>query len=149
MAAIAALSGTARHGSCTRSASRGASGDAPEYRLEREFEDVAAVVDAVPLASGEQVDVYGHRTGIVVFGAATLAVNIRRLVLNEGWPVPDPSIYALPADVVTRMDELLAVGDRDSVIEALFRSVEEVSDEDMAALRSAPSWPGRLAAGHT
>jgi hypothetical protein len=47
------------------------------------------------------------------------------------------------------MDELLAVGDRDSGVEALFRSVEEVSDEEMAALRSAPSWPGRLAAGHT
>jgi pimeloyl-ACP methyl ester carboxylesterase len=39
---------------------RGASGDAPEYRLEREYEDVAAVVDAVAAASGEQVDVYGH-----------------------------------------------------------------------------------------
>jgi pimeloyl-ACP methyl ester carboxylesterase len=27
--------------------------------------------------------------------------------------------------------------------------VEEISDEDMAALRSAPSWPGRVAAAHT
>ena len=52
---------------------------------------------------------------------------------------PGPFIYALPAAVVTRMDKLLAEGDRDGVVEALFRSVEEISDEDMVALRSAPS----------
>jgi pimeloyl-ACP methyl ester carboxylesterase len=111
---------------------RGASSDAPEYSLEREYQDVAAVVDAVAAASGNQVEVYGHsHGGIVAFGAATLTANIGKLVLYEGWPVPDPSIYALPADTVTRMDELLAVGDRDGVVEALFRSVEEMSDEDM------------------
>lgn len=129
---------------------RGASGDAPEYRLEREYEDVAAVADAIAATFGQRVDVYGHsHGGIVAFGAATLTANIRRLVLYEGWPVPDPSIYALPADVLRRMDKMLAAGDRDGVVEALFRSVEEMSDEDMAVLRSAPSWPGRVAAAHT
>jgi pimeloyl-ACP methyl ester carboxylesterase len=129
---------------------RGASGDASKYSLEREYEDVAAVVDAVAAASGEQVDVYGHsHGGIVAFGAATLTENIRRLILYEGWPVPDPSIYALPAEVVRRMDTLLAEGNRDGAVEALFRSVEGVSDEDMAALRRAPSWPGRVAAANT
>jgi pimeloyl-ACP methyl ester carboxylesterase len=128
---------------------RGASGDAPGYSLEREYEDVAAVVNAAAV-SGHPVDVYGHsHGGIVAFGAAALTTNVRKLVLYEGWPVPDPSIYALPAGVVTRMNKLLAEGDRDGVVEALFRSVEEISDEDMAALRSAPSWPGRVAAAHT
>jgi pimeloyl-ACP methyl ester carboxylesterase len=36
---------------------RGAGGDAPRYRLEREYEDVAAVVDAVAAASGARVDI--------------------------------------------------------------------------------------------
>jgi pimeloyl-ACP methyl ester carboxylesterase len=129
---------------------RGASGDGPEYRLEREYEDVAAVVDAIAVASGEHVDVYGHsHGGFVAFGAATLTQNIRKLVLYEGWPLPDPSIYALPADAMRRMDQLLAAGDRDGVVETLFRSIQVVSDEDMAALRSAPSWTGRVAAAHT
>ncbi len=48
-----------------------------------------------------------------------------------------------------RMNQLLAEGDRDGAVEALFRAVEDVSDEDMAALRSAPSWRGRIAAAHT
>jgi len=129
---------------------RGASGDVGEYRLQREYEDVAAVVDAIAAERGEPVAVYGHsHGGIVAFGAATLTPNIRKLVLYEGWPVPDPAIYALPAVVMTRMDQLLGAGDRDGVIEALFRAVEDVSDEDMAALRAAPSWAGRVAAAHT
>jgi pimeloyl-ACP methyl ester carboxylesterase len=70
---------------------RGASGDAPEYRLEREYQDVAAVVDTVAPAAGQPVSVYGHsHGGIVAFGAAAMTTNVRRLVLYEGWPVPDP-----------------------------------------------------------
>jgi hypothetical protein len=89
------------------------------------------------------VDVYGHsHGGIVAFGAATLTANTRKLALYEGWPVPDPSIYALPADVVGRMDKLLA----DGVAETLFRSIEDMSDDGMVALRSAPS---RLSATHS
>jgi pimeloyl-ACP methyl ester carboxylesterase len=129
---------------------RGASGDASEYRLEREYEDVAAVVDAVAEASGDRVAVYGHsHGGIVAFGAAALTANLRRLVLYEGWPVPDPSIYALPAQVIEEMTRLLRAGDLDGVVESIFRAVEDVSDEDMAAIRSAPSWSGRIAAAHT
>jgi pimeloyl-ACP methyl ester carboxylesterase len=50
--------------------------------------------------------------------------------------------------VEERMDELLAADDRDGVVEAPFRSMD-MSDEDLTALRSAPSWPGRVAAAHT
>jgi pimeloyl-ACP methyl ester carboxylesterase len=39
---------------------RGASGDSPHYALEREFEDVAAVVDAVADESGAPVNMYSH-----------------------------------------------------------------------------------------
>lgn len=129
---------------------RGGSGDGGPYGLEREYEDVAAVIEAVAAVFGQPVDVYGHSHGaIVAFGAATLTRNLRKLVLYEGWPVPDPSIYALPVEVMNRINRLLAEGDPDGVVEALFRAVEDVSDEDMAALRSAPSWPGRVAAAHT
>ena len=66
-------------------------GDAPEYRLERECQDVAAVVDTVAPAAGQRVSVYGQsHGGIVAFGAAAMTTNVRRLVLYEGWPVPDP-----------------------------------------------------------
>lgn len=129
---------------------RGGSGDAEEYTLEREYEDVAAVVDAVAEASGSAVDVYGHSHGrICAFGGATLTSNIRKLVLYEGWVVSNPEVYALPADLEERMDALLASGELDAVVETLFRELESMSEEDLSALRSAPSWPGRVAAAPT
>ncbi len=129
---------------------RGASGDAPDYELAREYEDVAAVVDAVAGASGSLVDVYGHsHGGFCAFGAATLTANIHKLVLYEGWPVPNPTVFALPAEVEERMDALLAEGDRDAVVETIFRHYELMSEDDLAAFRAAPSWLGRVAAAHT
>jgi pimeloyl-ACP methyl ester carboxylesterase len=129
---------------------RGASGDGPDYNLGREAEDVAAVVDAVAAATGSQVDVYGHsHGGLCAFGGATLTSNIGKLVLYEGWPIPNPAVWALPPEVEQRLDALLAAGDRDGVVEALFRHFELMSDEDMDAFKAAPSWSGRVAAAHT
>jgi pimeloyl-ACP methyl ester carboxylesterase len=47
------------------------------------------------------------------------------------------------------MDALLASGELDAVVETLFRELESMSEEDLSALRSAPSWPGRVAAAPT
>ncbi len=126
---------------------RGASGDAPDYDIAREFEDVAAVVGAVAETSGSSVDVYGHSYGrFVVFGAATLTSNIGKLVLYEGWPVPEPSVFALRAGVEEKLNALLAEGEREALLETVMREVVMLSDEELEALRSMPSWPGRVAA---
>lgn len=53
----------------------GDSGDAEHYAIEREFEDVAAVVDAI----GTEVNLLGHSFGgSCVLGASLLTSNIRR-----------------------------------------------------------------------
>lgn len=50
---------------------RGASGEAAEYALEREFEDVAAVIGAIAEDAGSPVHVYGNSYGgLCAFGAA-------------------------------------------------------------------------------
>jgi pimeloyl-ACP methyl ester carboxylesterase len=129
---------------------RGASGDAPSYHVEREYEDVAAVVDAVAAVSGSQVDVYGHSMGgFIAFGAALRTSNIRRLVLYEGWPPTNPQMFAYPPGLGDRLDTLLAAGDLEGVLETYFRHLLTMSDEQFSALRSQPSWQGRLAAAHT
>jgi len=113
MAAPAPVPRTAPRGTCNRPARPRCQRDASEYHLEREYEDIAAVVDAAAAAGGQRVDVYGHsHGGIVAFGAAALTANVRKLVVYEGWPLPDPSMYALPAGVMKQMDQLLAEGDR-------------------------------------
>jgi pimeloyl-ACP methyl ester carboxylesterase len=129
---------------------RGASGDAPVYDLAREFEDVVAVVDAAAEASGTPVDLYGHSFGgLCAFGGATLTANIGRLVLYEGWPPVDPGARGLPPGVGERLDALLAEGDRDAVVETLFREVVRMPEAELTALRAQPAWPARVAAAHT
>lgn len=128
---------------------RGASGDGRDYALEREFEDVAAVVDHVAASSGSKVDVYGHSSGgSYSFGAATLTPNIGRLVLYEGWPSADPRPM-VPASFIDPLDGMLAEGDPEGVVEALMRDVVHMSEDDLAAYRSLPAWPQRVAAAHT
>jgi pimeloyl-ACP methyl ester carboxylesterase len=129
---------------------RGASGDAPDYRLAREFEDVAAVVDAVAAASGSPVDLLGHSFGgLCSFGAATLTANVRRLVLYEGWPSPDPGLRALPAALQERLNAQLTAGDREGVLETFFRQVVKMPDAEFAVYRALPAWRARIAAAPT
>ena len=129
---------------------RGGSGDAPGYDLAREFEDVAAMVDAVAESSGSAVDLYGHSFGgLCAYGAATLTASVRRLVLYEGWPPVDPASRELPAAVGERLDALLAEGDHDAVVETMFREVVRMPEAELAALRAQPAWPARVAAAPT
>ncbi len=61
---------------------RGMSGDGPCCTHGREFEDVAAVADAL----GPGVDLFGHPYGCVVaLEGALLTTNLRRLILYEPW----------------------------------------------------------------
>jgi pimeloyl-ACP methyl ester carboxylesterase len=129
---------------------RGASGDAPGYAIERELEDVAAVVDAVAEASGSATDLYGHSFGgLCAFGGATLSAGIGRLVLYEGWPPADARARELPPGVGGRLDALLAEGDRDAVVETMFREVVLMPEAEITALRAQPAWPARVAAAPT
>ena len=69
---------------------RGASGDTAPYSIEREFEDVAAVADALAAEDrASPVDVVGHSYGgRCALGAALLTDAIRRVVSYEGAPTP-------------------------------------------------------------
>ncbi|MCC5988949.1 MAG: alpha/beta hydrolase [Pararhodobacter sp.] len=129
---------------------RGASGDSPAYALAREYEDVAAVIDNIAERSGERVNVYANSFGgLCAFGAAALTPALDRLASNEGWPVPEPDLLGPPAGFLERAQKLLDEGGNEAVIEAVFRDVVGVSDDDIAALRKQPSWPARVAAAHT
>jgi pimeloyl-ACP methyl ester carboxylesterase len=129
---------------------RGASGDHPDYALEREYEDAAAVIDAVAEASGGPVPVYGHSYGgICAFGAAGLTENIERLALYEGWPPVHPEAFAPPPGCLGRIEALLAEGNRDAALETVLRQVARISDEEIRRYREQPSWGARLEAAET
>ncbi len=127
---------------------RGASGDGPDYAPQREFEDIAAVIDAVAKDSGADVDVYGISNGATfALGAATLTASIRRLALYEPG-IADADDLVTPA-LEARMDALLADGDNEGLVETFFREALGLGADDITSMRAQPSWPARVAVAHT
>ena len=129
---------------------RGASGDTAGYAIEREFEDLAAVVDAVAAESGGPVDVVGHSYGgRIGLGAALLTGNLRRLVVYEGAPPPSSGRGYQDDGTLARIEDLVAAGDRDEALATFMGEIVGMPDADLAAFRSDPIWPRRAAAVET
>ncbi len=129
---------------------RAGSGDGPDYSLAMEYADVAAVVDAAAAAAGSPVDLLGHSYGgNVAFGAATLTTNIRKLVLYEGWPVPDIAHRTMSPEVLGHLESLLAQGRSEQMLETFYRDIVMMSEEEISGIKAAPTWPARVAAACT
>lgn len=110
----------------------GWSGDAPEYELEREFEDVAAVVDAVD----RSVALLGHSGGALLsLEAARRTDNLDGLVLYE-----PPIFDVIPETALAEMQELVDDGENERMIEFFLREVAQSTPEEIAAQRTAPYW---------
>jgi pimeloyl-ACP methyl ester carboxylesterase len=120
---------------------RGQSGDAPEYAIEREAEDVAAVVDSIPAP----VALLGHSYGaICALEGALRTDNLRTLLLYE-----PPLGLPFPPGLIGRIEAALAAGDRDRVIETMMAEVVGLSPAELSALRASRSWAALVATAHT
>jgi pimeloyl-ACP methyl ester carboxylesterase len=128
---------------------RGASGDGPAYAIEREFEDLAAVADAIAAEAGGPVDVVGHSYGgRCALGAALRTEALRRVVSYEGAPTPAGASYH-PAGIEQRLRERLAADDHDGALAAFMTEIVGMGPDDLAAFRANPIWPVRAAAAGT
>jgi pimeloyl-ACP methyl ester carboxylesterase len=123
---------------------RGGSGDAPAYELQREAEDLAAVVDTIA-DGGEAVNLLGHSYGaLCALEAALLTPNLRRLILYEGVPLRGADNYR-PGQI-DRLEALLAAGDVEGMLVAMFRELLEMPAAEFEQLRSVrEAWAVRLA----
>jgi pimeloyl-ACP methyl ester carboxylesterase len=128
---------------------RGASGDAPVYAIEREFEDVAAVAETIAAERGGPVDVFGHSYGgRIALGAALGTLDIRRVVCYEGAPPPPTDTYH-PTGLEARLRERLARGDRAGALDTFMAEVVGMTQADLDRFRADPVWPLRVAAAPT
>ncbi len=124
---------------------RGESGDAAAYAIEREFEDVAAAVDAI----GGSVHLFGHSYGAVcALEASLLTGRIDRLILYEP-PIPASDTRADDNKVLEDMQALLAAGDREGVLTMFMTEMVRMPRQDMELSKSMPAWPARVATAHT
>ena len=121
---------------------RGGSGDAESYALEREFEDVAAVVDSI----GEPVNLLGHSYGALCsLGAAPLTRNLRTLALYEP-PIAVRGHAILSAETLSQLQALVADGENEEALIFFFREVARMAPKQIEVLRMAPNWPARVEA---
>ena len=134
---------------------RGASGDGPPdepYVIEREYDDLVAVAEAVAAAAGGPVDVVGHSYGgRIALGAALRSAAIRRVVCYEGAPSADvgPGYQDADAGTLRRVEALVAAGDRDEALATFMREIVGMPADELAAFRANPIWPRRAAAVDT
>jgi pimeloyl-ACP methyl ester carboxylesterase len=123
---------------------RGLSGDGDAYAIEREFEDIAAVVDAIE----GPVNLLGHSYGALCsLEAATRTSNIGKLVLYEP-PIP-VGVQIVPDEVLARIDALVEADERDTALRTFFTEVVQMTVAELEMVSSLPSWRARVAAAHT
>jgi pimeloyl-ACP methyl ester carboxylesterase len=126
---------------------RGDSGDTAPYAVEREVEDI----DAVITAAGGSACVYGTSSGaaLALEAARELPTRITKLALWEPPYIPDNSRPRPPADTAAIYTELVAAGRRGDAAEYFMAQVVGMPPEFVAQARNAPWWPAQEALAHT
>jgi pimeloyl-ACP methyl ester carboxylesterase len=124
---------------------RGPSGDTPPYAIEREIEDIAAVIEA---ARGE-AGIYGSSSGAVLaMAAAEAGLPISKLAMWEPPFMPE-GMPAPPDDQVEQYERMVAEGRRGDAVEYFMSKVVRLPPEFVAGARSQPWWDATEALAHT
>ena len=125
---------------------RGDSGDTAPYAVEREVEDI----DALITEAGGSAFVFGHSSGAVLGleAARLLPGKIEKLALYEPPFIIDDSRPPAPEDYAARLTELASSGRRGEAVEYFMTEVG-TPPAMVAQMRQSPMWPGLEALAHT
>jgi pimeloyl-ACP methyl ester carboxylesterase len=124
---------------------RGDSGDTPPYAIQREIEDL----DALITKAGGAVAIFGNSSGAVLaLHAAAAGLPVTKLALWEPPFMVDPDAPRRQQEYVGELTELLDAGRRGDAM-ALFMKTIGLPEEMIAGMRNAPMWPGMEAIAHT
>jgi len=124
---------------------RGASGDTPPYAVEREVEDIDALIQE----AGGSASVLGLSSGAALaLEAAAHGLPIRRLALYEPPYMVDQGGRRPPADFEAQLKDLIASGHRGDAVR-LFMKIVGVPAIFVSLMRFFPMWPRLEAVAHT
>lgn len=124
---------------------RGSSGDTAPYAVEREIEDLAAVL----AEAGGRACVYGMSSGAALaLEAVAAGLPVDRLAVYEPPYDLDQASRAAAAPDRALLRELVAAGDRAGALR-LFLTGVGVPPGTLEQMRRAPMWPGLEALAHT
>ena len=125
---------------------RGASGDTAPYAIEREVEDLDALIDL----DGGEASVFGYSSGAALaLKAAAAGSAITKLALYDLPPVVDDGLPRDPVDHAAGLADLVAKGNRGDAVEYFQSKLVGIPDEIVAQLRHAPFRPALEAMAHT
>lgn len=124
---------------------RGDSGDTQPYSIEREIEDL----DAVIASAGGAAAVFGNSSGAVLaLRAAAAGVSVTQLALWEPPFMSDPDAPHRQEAYRAKLTELLDA-DRNGDAMSLFLKSIGTPEEMVAGMRHAPMWSGMEAIAPT
>jgi pimeloyl-ACP methyl ester carboxylesterase len=121
---------------------RGDSTDAGSYALEREFDDVVAVLRE----AGPDALLFGHSYGgLVAAGAAARLARVPRLAIYEA---PMGGVLA-DEGWTGRFEHNVEAGERGLAVREFMSDVGGYTDEEIDAMEGTPAWQARLDASPT
>jgi pimeloyl-ACP methyl ester carboxylesterase len=120
---------------------RGASEDGGSPGVDREVEDLAAVVDDL----GRPPAIYGHSSGAgLALRAVAAGVSATHLVLHEApFNVDDPDAERVTQEYRRQLDRLLDDQRDEDAVELFLRTVG-APDDLVDEMRREPWWPGMV-----
>ena len=125
---------------------RGESTDTAPYAIEREIEDIAALIED----AGAPAIVFGWSSGaLLALDAAAAGLPISALALFEPPVVVDASRPPLPTDYVEQLDTYVAAGRRDAAAELFMTAAAGMPPEFVAGMRQSPYWAPVEEVAHT
>lgn len=125
---------------------RGDSGDAAPYAIEREIDDLRAVIEAI----GGRASVWGWSSGAILTARAVAAgAPIDQLALYEPPFLVDDSREAPPGDLHARLIELVAADRRSDAIKLFFVKGMGMPAFVANVMRLLPLWRRLKRVAHT
>ena len=116
---------------------RGASGDTIPYTIEREIEDI----DALITEAGGSAFVFGYSSGAILALMAARGLTITKLALYDPPFLVDAKSSQRFKDLVGQLAELIASGHRGQAVELFQTQAVGIPAEVVSQLRQAPFWP--------
>jgi pimeloyl-ACP methyl ester carboxylesterase len=126
---------------------RGDSGDTRPYAVDREIEDIDALLDR----AGGSAYLYGHSSGASLALEAAVALGgdkVGKLAMYEPAYNDAPDARRAWSEYTRRLQEYLSADRRGDAV-ALFMMSTGVPDSEIAGMRRAPMWPAMEALAPT
>jgi pimeloyl-ACP methyl ester carboxylesterase len=125
---------------------RGDSGDTKPYAVEREIEDIDAMIDK----AGGSASLYGHSSGgcLALDATVKLGGKVKKLAMYEAPYNDDPAVQKAWGEYLKNLNEALASDRRGDAV-ALFMALVGMPAAQIEGMRHAPFWAGMEAVAPT